>query len=345
MTVSVTDVHVAGAPAIPGLRFRRYAGLADVPALVEVRNAAYLADGLDDVVAPETLASELAHAEPGRWVPEQDLVVVEIDGRVVGWSQRDIRVESASGARILAHRGLLIPEVRRHGIGTALFRHNEAALVARAAAAPAPGAVLLDTWTAAGMAGANALCEREGYRPVRYFFDMVRPTLDDLPEATLPDGLEIRAVTTTDEALRVLRATDEAFRDHWGHVPATAQDDRRYLEDPRQDIGLWQVAWDADQVAGVTLPLIDETDNARFGRWRGWLDAIAVRRPWRRRGVARALIVAGLRALRDRGLESAILGVDTENETGALGLYERTGFVVSARFTVWRKEVPPPGVG
>ena len=335
-------LRVAGAPVIPGLRFRRYCGPADVPALVMVRNAAYLADGLDDAIAPETLANELAHAEPSRWIPERDLVVVELADRVVGWSRREVRTESGSGARILAHRGILAPEVRRRGIGTALLRHNEAALIACAAAEPAPGAAFLDTWTGTGMAGANALCEQEGYAPVRFFFDMVRPTLHDIPDARLPDGLEIRPVTTTEEALRVLRATDEAFRDHWGHVPASPQDDLGYLADPRQDIGLWQVAWDGDEVAGVTLPLVDEADNARFGRRRGWLEAVATRRPWRRRGVARALIAAGLRALRDRGLESAILGVDSENETGALGLYERAGFSVVARFTVWRKPVSIP---
>ena len=48
-------------------------------------------------------------------------------------------------------------------------------------------------------------------------------------------------------------------------------------------------------------------------------------------------------ALRDRGLDSAILDVDSENETGALGLYERTGFAVTSRVTIWRKEAALPG--
>ena len=341
MTERGAGVEVVGAPEVPGLRFRLYAGPGDIPALAAVRNAAWLADGVDETLSEEALASDLSHAEPARWIPERDLVVVEIDGRVVGWSWRDIRVEP-SGVRILCHRGQLLPEVRRRGIGTALLRHNEAALLARAEPAGdvrGPGPAWLDSFTMAGMTGAATLYAKEGYRPARYFFKMVRPTLDDPPEVALPASLEIRPVCTPGDVRRVLRAVDDAFRDHWGYLEATEEDDRHVLEDPRQDVGLWQVAWDGNEVAGFVLPLVDQADNAAFGRRCAWLDAIGVRVPWRRQGVARALIGASLRVLRDRGLDSAVLDVDSENETGALGLYERTGFAVTSRITVWRKEV------
>ena len=54
---------------------------------------------------------------------------------------------------------------------------------------------------------------------------------------------------------------------------------------------------------------------------------MSVRRPWRRRGLARALVAESLRALRDAGMTSAVLGVDADNPTGALGVYEDNGFV------------------
>ncbi len=67
----------------------------------------------------------------------------------------------------------------------------------------------------------------------------------------------------------------------------------------------------------------------------------SVRRPWRRRGVARALIARGLEALRERGLDEAILGVDADNPQGALRLYESVGFRLHRRSAVYRKPAPP----
>ncbi len=94
------------------------------------------------------------------------------------------------------------------------------------------------------------------------------------------------------------------------------------------------------------LPIIDAAENERFGRRRGWIDSVSVRRPWRRRGVARALLVRGLATLRDRGLDEAVLGVDADNPTGALGLYESVGFALHRRSAVYRKlATAPPGPG
>ena len=164
------------------------------------------------------------------------------------------------------------------------------------------------------MTGTTTLLRGEGYAATRWFFEMTRPTLDDLPEAPLPPGLEVRPVLTEEQAVAVMLAEDEAFRDHWGHRPESDADRRRWLDDPRQDLSLWQVAYAGAEVAGVVFPLVDAAENERFGR-----------RPWRRRGVARALIVGALLALRQRGLTSAVLGVDADNPTGALGLYETVG--------------------
>jgi ribosomal protein S18 acetylase RimI-like enzyme len=76
---------------------------------------------------------------------------------------------------------------------------------------------------------------------------------------------------------------------------------------------------------------------------RGWLDSVFTRRAWRRRGLARALIVRSLHLLRERGLDVAALGVDADNPSGAFGLYESVGFHTTERFTSWRRplEVAP----
>ena len=78
-------------------------------------------------------------------------------------------------------------------------------------------------------------------------------------------------------------------------------------------------------------------ENANLGLSRGWLERVSVRRPWRRRGLARSLIAEAMRALRDKGLEQAALGVDSENPTGALDLYAGLGFAEARRGTALRK--------
>jgi ribosomal protein S18 acetylase RimI-like enzyme len=82
---------------------------------------------------------------------------------------------------------------------------------------------------------------------------------------------------------------------------------------------------------------IARMENEALGVRRGWLHRVSVRRPWRRRGLASALIVSALAGLLDAGMTDAMLGVDTENPSGALHLYESLGFVVHEHATTYRK--------
>ena len=95
---------------------------------------------------------------------------------------------------------------------------------------------------------------------------------------------------------------------------------------PERRFDLWFVAWEGDEIAGACLCELAEAYNQVHGTKSGLVDDVAVRRPWRRRGVGAALIVAGLRALRSAGMTAAHLFADAENITGAVRLYERLGF-------------------
>jgi ribosomal protein S18 acetylase RimI-like enzyme len=177
---------------------------------------------------------------------------------------------------------------------------------------------------------------QEGYEPVRWFFDMVRPTLDDIPEPPLPEGIELRPVSQ-DQLRQLWEADVEAFRDHWGGFDASEARYQEWLNDPKFDPSLFVVAWDGDQIAGGVINEVNETENAAFNRRRGWLASVFVRRPWRRRGLARAVVARSLAVLRERGMTSAGLGVDADNPTGALRLYEQVGFEPEYRSTAFRK--------
>ncbi len=105
--------------------------------------------------------------------------------------------------------------------------------------------------------------------------------------------------------------------------------DERYqdwLKDPSHTPDLWQVAWDGDQVAGMVLPRIDEAENQALNRKRGYTEHVFVRKPWRKLGIAKALVARSLQELKKQGMQEAELGVDTENDSGAYGFYTRMGY-------------------
>ena len=166
--------------------------------------------------------------------------------------------------------------------------------------------------------------------------EMVRPSVDDLPEHSLPEGVEIRPAR--DEDLRAIwEAEVDAFRDHWGYVEQSEVGYQRFLAFPYNDPTLWKIAWDDEGVAGQVKSFIDTAQNDEFDRKRGWTEAISTSRRWRRRGVAKALIVESIRELASRGMTEVALGVHTENPNGAYDLYESLGYEVVSTLTTYRK--------
>lgn len=325
---------------IPGLRARAWQGDADAEALAELRNRAFAADGIDERTSPALVRLQL-RTLPG-FDLARDLVLVERDGRLVAFARHHREVES-DGTPVHWLTGAVDPDLRRRGIGRALLRRNleRARAVARDIASEGLRPPVASAWLAESEVGAIALLRQAGFEPVRWFFEMVRPSLDDLPSVELPAGLELRPVTRA-AVRQVLEADSEAFRDHWGHTELTEADLVAVLDDPDTDLDLWQVAWDGDEVAGVVIAVVREAENRLLGRRRGWLDSVGVRRPWRRRGLATALMVRAMEALRARGIEEAALGVDADNPSGALGLYERLGFRRAMRFAVYRRPLADP---
>lgn len=316
-----------------GLELRPYKGEADLVEIVRLENAEATADALDRRTSFEELAARYGHPNAS-FDPARDVTVAELDGRIVGAGEREV-VDTTDGFREYRLDGTVDPAYRRRGIGRAILAEN-LRLARELAAAEGPASPIFGSWSFDSQPGDNALLESAGFQHARWFFDMVRPTLDAIPELTLPDGFDIRPIDA-DEARKFWHADIEAFQDHWGGFDRSEEHLQRWLQDPSTDITMWIAAFDGDEIAAGVINAIDPAQNAALGVERGWLQSVFTRRAWRRRGLASALIAESLRLLRSRGMTSAALGVDADNPSGALGLYEGLGFAIDRRATAWRK--------
>jgi mycothiol synthase len=319
--------------SVKGPVLRTYLGPQDLPAIATVVNETNRADGYEEIETIETLAIEFAHASG--WEPERDWFLVNVEG-VLAATSRARSYRLASGERIYRTEGWVLPSWRGRGIGRQLLRHTERRLRARAALDQPDGARFLETWASTTDPGAGQLFESEGYQPIRFFFHMVRATLEALEPRRLPEGCDIRRVVDGD-LNRIIAAIDEAFAENWGASEHTAADRDQFLADPRTDPGRWVVAWAGSDIAAVVVPQVDEHANTIFGRRRALLRNVAVRKPWRRRGLATALMAEALGRLRAEGFGSADLWVDADNQDAALGLYERLGFITDLTTVAYRK--------
>lgn len=330
-------VPAAKLPPIPGFALRHLRMPDDFAAMTEVANAARIAAGGSFITTVPEMANFYGHLT--NCDTARDVVTVWAGEELIGYgrcSWSDLLV----GGRIYEPICFVAPAWQRQGIGTALLRTLEAR-IAEIDAGNAVRPAALQVEADGGDPGQNALLEQAGYVPVRHFYHMVRSDLADQDDAPLPPGIEIREVRP--EHLRAIWDADqEAFEDHWG---ASRRGEEAWIEfhgSPLMDTSLWRIAWDGDEVAGQVRSFINAEENRRYDRRRGWVEHISVRRPWRHRGLARALMAASFPLLRGRGMTEGALGVDAENLSGALRVYESMGFRPVTDDMVYRKPLGQP---
>ncbi len=331
---------------IPGLpsdvRARGFDLESDAAPLAEFLATVNMADGFNQVLTPDELRAEW-RPTPG-FTPSRDALILEDASGIVAHVNVDAQVRS--GNVIHSMEGWVRRDRRRQGIGRALLRWVErhSAWRARSGATPSPELPhFLGFGVLESIPAAMAFAASTGYVPIRYGFQMRRPLADPIPDIALPDGIEIRPVREVDHR-RIYDADVEAFRDHWEPRERTEDDFVATFSFPGLDTSLWRVAWDGDEVAGSVMNAIFAEENERTGDKLGWLEHVSVRKAWRGRGVAKALITASMRMHRDLGMEYAALGVDAGNPTGALALYEGLGFRPHLKWINHRKPLDPAAI-
>ncbi len=178
-------------PQLDGVDFRMVRDASDYPHFARLITAASKGEGGDRVETAESIASAYDNLEHCH--KKRDLLVAETDGRPIGYS-RVWWDQEPNGPRIYAHVCFVDPDHGGRGLGSALFAWNEERLREIAAAHDAP-AKLFETYAGDANAPAAALITGAGYEPVTYDAEMVRPSVDELPDHRLPDGVEIRPAT------------------------------------------------------------------------------------------------------------------------------------------------------
>lgn len=275
---------------------------------------------------------ELGHS----WVePTRDGVLAhDADGHAVAWGL----VTSPPGAETVVRvflSGGVDPARRGTGIGRRLLAWQQA----RAQSMLSQSARTVPAWImsyAADLAPEHGrLLQRHGFEPARYFTTLECPLTQPPPVAVRPAGVVVEPFSgELSEGVRA--AKNAAFADHWGSQPTSreAWESMQALPSFRPELS--RIARVEGQVVGFVITEINEADWPRQGARSAYIGQVGTVREWRGRGLASALLAEVMQAYREIDLEVAVLDVDTENPTGALGVYTRLGFAPTARDVAYR---------
>jgi mycothiol synthase len=299
-------------------------------------------DDLDDVLElilasdvaefgePDFTREDLLEDWKDRDLPVDTWLAVAPDGQLAAYADiyhDDRHTEIA--ATVQVH-----PDHYGRGLGACLLGLTEARAREHIPQAPPGARVVVRNTVNSYNPRACSLLERHGYTQIRRFWRMQREFGGAPPPSpSWPEGIVLRSFVPGRDERGVFDTVEDAFRDHWGHSERDFEGWIRQTKRIDFDPGLWFLALEGEEVAGVALCW-------DWGEM-GWVRTLGVRRPWRRRGLGLALLYHAFGEFFARGKRRVGLGVDSESLTGATRLYERAGMRVTRQFDRYEKELRP----
>lgn len=331
---------------------RPYRGHEDHDAMVAVRLGCAERDRIDagSVVEGLPTAADLAKACAESEDPHENQILVHYQGEGVGeggvvgystirwWEERD-------GTWLYLHRGYLLPGHRGQGIGSAMLDWAENRIRRLVREHGTGQTAVFGANATAGETDATALLRAGGYRRVFSLVELELADLRTLPGANpLPAGVRLGAVEPDDYraawSVVVDSYADAAHTRTWPYerflaTAATAATTAKATTAATTSPPCWRAAWDGDRLAGVALCSV----HHRRDRAVGEVEELSVRAESRRRGLGRALLLDGLRCLRDHGAWTARLYTGTANPYRSYDLYESGGFRRRNEYVRYRKPI------
>jgi mycothiol synthase len=300
----------------------------DAHALYKLEHVCDLAEYGEPDAIEEDVRSTLANLD----LDHDAWLVADTLGTVIAYAG----VHATEYGRIFASLSVH-PDHRRHGIGTALLGLMEGRAREQIASMPEGARVTLQGGVHAPNAEAHRFVERAGYTHIRSHWRMAIDLASEPPAPQWPGGIVVRTFVRGQDERAVFEAADEAFSDHWGHVPSKYDEWENWtVKRADFDPSLWFLAVDTEnggRIAGFALDWHDPIQ--------GWVGTLGVLRPYRRRGLAQALLHQSFGEFWRRGEHKVVLGVDSQNLTGATRLYQRVGMRAIRQWDSFVKELRP----
>jgi mycothiol synthase len=262
------------------------------------------------------------------------------DGELIG------HVEVWTNARPLVHPELwarLDPRYEQLGIGTWMMHWAEERVLRALPSVPEGLRFSARVGVYRQVEKAKRLFEEMGYQYIRSWYHMLIEMDAPVPEPEFPKGITLRTYDPETDREAAHRAHEDAFRDHFGHIDLPLEEGLKRWKQHREyegyDPTLYFLAIDepSGEIAGFNLC----RPNSHYDLHRGWVSAIGVRRPWRKRGLGLALLRQAFNEFYRRGKHKVGLGVDAQNLTGALRLYEIAGMHIDLAHDFYEKELRP----
>ena len=299
----------------------RQATRSDLPEIAALLSEGLSFDGLVFVQKAEELAEEF----DGTYCSlNHDVIVAIYESSIIGVGYTIFLPSEIKEERCYIF-GTTKPEFRGNGVGTAVMQwaseHGESLLRSTNRTIPK----YLRSDMSATNSSAGSLFQSFNMSPVRWNDDLIID-LADSPEVFTSLGYSIVAWDSSrDEEARVVK--NLAFMDHWGSTPTSKDGWEQLVHGSTSRLDQSFFALDSNHnIVGLLLSHRYESDDEALGKRIGWIDKLATLAEHRKKSIGKSLITHALAAYKRDGLTHAALDVDTENPTGAYGLYTAVGF-------------------
>jgi ribosomal protein S18 acetylase RimI-like enzyme len=301
--------------------FLRAAQIEDLESIAGLLTAVFGYDGIPIVQTAIELEEEFV--APSCTI-ENDVMVVELEGKLVGVTYTYFLPSESKEERCYIFGGVL-PEFRQQGVGTKLMtwaiQHAESLLQSTGRTLPKylRASVSQQNESAARLFGHFEM------KAVRFEEDLIRDLANLSEEDKNPKYSIIPWDSDRNEEARIVK--NLAFQDHWGSTPSSSEHWLQMVNGSTARLDHSFLAVNQQQeIVGLLLTHRYESDDDLLGKRIGWIDKLATLAEHRKQSIAKNLIARALHSYTEDGLTHAALSVDTQNPTGAYGLYASLGF-------------------